>query len=207
MAQSGGEDWARVLTEAQIRATLSIFFLSNAYCGSDECLKELQFADVEKFERIPVFLEWFVDDEETYTKKKVAKLCDAKMKTFSDFQVASSLVKRCMTRLQGVPGPLDLSQFTCDNCRGKRDTVCVRCTDWSSIQSNNCWPKLNQMAEQLGTYVDGEAVKQGLLEAPVIEALVGTRRAAVGMPSSRQSEETSSPVDPEVEQAANTQMA
>ena len=70
MAQSGGEDWARVLTEAQIRASLSVFFLSNAYCGSDECLKELQFADVEKFERILVFLEWFVDDEETYRTRR-----------------------------------------------------------------------------------------------------------------------------------------
>ena len=60
------------------------------------------------------------------------------------------------------------------------------------------------MAEQLGTYVDAEAVKQGLLEAPDGDVSVGTRRAAVGMPSARQSEEASSLVDPEVEQAAET---
>lgn len=165
MAQSGGEDWARVLTQAQIRARLSVFFLSNAYCGSDECLKELQFADVKKFERIPVFLERFVDDEEAYRKTELAELCDPEMKSFDGFQVASNLVTRLMTRLQGVPGPLDLSQFTCDACRYKRDTVCERCTDWSLVKSNRCWPTLNQMAEQLGTYIDGEAIKQGLLEA------------------------------------------
>ena len=151
----------------------------------------------------PVFLEWFVDDEETYTKAEVAKLCDAKMKTFSDFQVASSLVKRSMTRLQGVPGPLDLSQFTCDACRGKRDTVCVRCTDWSSIQSNQCWPKLNQMAEQLGTYIDAEAVKQGLL---VGEQLDGSHTVGIADPSDQSSDPDASRYSTRDQGARDTRM-
>ena len=57
MGESGGEDWARILTLAQKRAALSIFLLSNAYVGSAECMKELQYADMMKFKLVPVFLQ------------------------------------------------------------------------------------------------------------------------------------------------------
>ena len=57
MAESGGDDWSRILAKAQTRAFYSVFFLSNAYCGSEECLKELQYSDIKKFDRVPCFLE------------------------------------------------------------------------------------------------------------------------------------------------------
>eukprot|EP01047_Picozoa_sp_COSAG01_P139343 COSAG01_NODE_70124_length_259_cov_0.975000_1_plen_86_part_11 len=80
MAESGGSDWSQKLTEAQLRAVLSVFFLSNAYCGSDECLKELQYADMKKFVRVPVFLEKFANDEAAFLNSKVSKLCDENTK-------------------------------------------------------------------------------------------------------------------------------
>ena len=117
MAESPGADWNRKLAEAQIRAALSVFFVSNEYCGSEECLKELEYADMRNFNRVPVFLEWFAD-EQTFTKTEISKLCDANMQNFDGFEVSKSVVERPTLRLQGVPGPLDLLQFTCDQCRG-----------------------------------------------------------------------------------------
>ena len=108
---------------------ISVFFLSNAYCGSEECLKELEYADMKRFTRIPVFMESFVDNAETYRKKQISTLCDKKMQEWKGFEVAKSTVERLTFRLQGVTGPLDLTRnFTCNECRGKRDTICPRCS-------------------------------------------------------------------------------
>ena len=61
MAQSGGSDWSRILASVQTRAALSVFFLSNAYCGSEECLKELQYADMKKHARVPNTCQRLID--------------------------------------------------------------------------------------------------------------------------------------------------
>lgn len=42
MLSAPGENWASVLAQAQKLAVLNCFFLSNAFAGSDECMKELQ---------------------------------------------------------------------------------------------------------------------------------------------------------------------
>ena len=165
MAESGGADWSRILAEAQTRAFFSVFFLSNAYCGSEECLKELQYSDMKKFDRVPCFLEAFADDEDDFAAKDVATVCDADMKEWDRFEIAKNTVERLTFRLQGVPVLMDLSQFTCDECRGKRDTVCVRCTDWASVKQKACAAKLDEMAAMLGRYVDSAAVRAGFLEA------------------------------------------
>jgi len=165
MAESGGADWSRILAEAQTRAFFSVFFLSNAYCGSEECLKELQYSDMKKFARVPCFLEAFANDEDDFAAKDVATVCDADMKEWDGFEIAKNTVERLTFRLQGVPAIMDLSQFTCDECRGKRDTVCVRCTSWASVKQKACAAKLDEMAAMLGRYVDSAAVRAGFLEA------------------------------------------
>eukprot|EP01046_Picozoa_sp_COSAG06_P004191 COSAG06_NODE_173_length_21283_cov_14.116220_3_plen_2197_part_00 len=208
MAESGGTDWNFVLAEAQIRAALSVFFLSNAYCGSEECLKELQYADLKKFERVPVFLEWFVNDEETFTTNEISKLCDAKMQSFDGFEVAKSIVERLTFRLQGVPGALDLMEFTCDQCRGKRDTgqpVCARCTDVECAKRTAAWPKLTEMAESLGTYIDGEAVKQKLL--PALDGQPAAPRLAAVAQQSEPRPATIPARSAETEEKADVKMA
>ena len=95
MARSGGADWSRILADVQNRAMATLFFLSNAYCGSEECLKELQYADMKKFKhRVPIFLEPFVNDEETFAKKKLAQLCDADMQEFEHFESSKNTIER-----------------------------------------------------------------------------------------------------------------
>ena len=57
MAESGGENWSEILAMAQSSSLANVFFLGNAYCGSRECRKEIQFADMKRFKMIPVFIE------------------------------------------------------------------------------------------------------------------------------------------------------
>merc|ERR1711965_571102 len=87
------------------------------------------------------------------------------MKDWGGFEVAKNTVERLTFRLQGVPAFLDLAQFTCDECRGKRDTVCKRCTDWDRVAQLPCAAKLDEMAVTLGRYVDSAAVRAGFLDA------------------------------------------
>ena len=94
MERSGGADWSQMLARAQKHSLMNAFFLSNAYCGSDECLKELQYADMKKFERVPVFLEPFANDEEAFAKRGLAALCDADFKEWDEFEIAKNTVER-----------------------------------------------------------------------------------------------------------------
>jgi hypothetical protein len=153
MAESGGDDWSRILAKAQTRAFYSVFFLSNAYCGSEECLKELQYSDMKKFDRVPCFLEAFANDEDDFATKGVAAVCDADMEEWDGFVDAKNTVERLTFRLQGVPVYMDLSQFVCAECRGKRDTVCKRCTDWEDVKQRPCADKLDGMAAVQGAEV------------------------------------------------------
>jgi hypothetical protein len=145
----------------QMRAFLSIFFLSNAYCGSQECLKELQYADIEKYARVPVFLEAFAADQAEF--ETVATLCDPELQEFSSFEVRKNLVKRLMCTLEGVPAFMDLTDFMCVNCGDKRDAVCAKCTDWACVLELPCFAKLDEMVARLGRHIDSAAVRAGLL--------------------------------------------
>eukprot|EP01048_Picozoa_sp_COSAG05_P002469 COSAG05_NODE_102_length_19076_cov_21.766612_1_plen_1053_part_10 len=169
MGQEGGGDWSRILARAQKRSFVNLFFLSNAYSGSDECLKELQFADMKKMPRIPIFLEPYIQDEEQFQQKNVARLCDADMKTFEGFEDVQDTVERLCNRLQGVPAFWDLSKFTCNECRTKRDFVCPRCTDWERVMKSPVATQMVEAVTSLGRYVDTAARRAGLKITPLAE--------------------------------------
>lgn len=167
MADRGGVDWELTLTEVQSNAFLSVFFLSNAYCGSKECRKELQYASHKDLLRLPVFLERFAADQAEFEAWGMAVRCDRELQEFSKFKTSKDLVERLTLPLQGVPAHMDLSEFVCDECRDTQDTVCARCTDWASVVQRPCFAKLDEMAASLGRHVDGAAIRAGLLPVKI----------------------------------------
>ena len=167
MADCGGADWELTLTEVQSKAFLSVFFLSNAYCGSKECRKELQYASHKGLLMLPVFLESFAANQAEFEAMGMAVCCDPELQEFSKFETSKNLVERLMLSLQGVPAYMDLSEFICDECRDTRDTVCARCTDWASVVQRPCFAKLDEMAASLGRHVDGAAMRAGLLPVKI----------------------------------------
>eukprot|EP01044_Picomonas_judraskeda_P014972 COSAG03_NODE_2449_length_2748_cov_14.372971_3_plen_246_part_00 len=66
LADKGGEGWQRPITRAMRHGVATIFFLGNAFCGSEPCVKELQHAEAKGFRKIPVFLEWASLKEEEF---------------------------------------------------------------------------------------------------------------------------------------------
>lgn len=129
---------------------MNLFFLSNAYCGSDECMKELEFADMKKFPRCPVFLERFAVDEAGFQPDQWR--CDRNLDKFQEWEANKDLIERCMFRLQGVPADLPMDKMVCDLCRGSRDQACAECSDWATISRRA--PAIVAAAASLGTYID-----------------------------------------------------
>ena len=68
-----------------------------------------------------------------------------------------------------MPAFIDLSSFTCDECRGKRDSVCPRCSDWETVVGGPAGAKVLEAVTVLGRYVDAAASNAGLMKSPKIE--------------------------------------
>ena len=68
-----------------------------------------------------------------------------------------------------------------DQCRGTRAAVCPRCTDWDAVMAGSDGPKVQEMVESLGRYVDSAAEKAGLV-ASSAQPLLGQppRRGTTG---------------------------
>ena len=56
----------------------TLFFMSNAYCGSDPCMKELTFCTIKGWKSVPVFVERLHGTEEEF------KSCSRAGQTFLD---------------------------------------------------------------------------------------------------------------------------
>ena len=140
MSTMGGAAWPEVLAAKQHEAVATICFLGNAYLGSSECVRELQFADTLLRENqkplIPFFLESFVNSQEDFDRKKTLWRCDSDLRKFEQWAKKKQYARKAATCLQGVPAYFeDLSVFTCDKCRGKKDTACSTCTSWETVTS------------------------------------------------------------------------
>jgi hypothetical protein len=140
----------------------TIFFLGNAFCGSANCVREVNFAVRNGFVTIPVFLEWLSRDEDGFERWKEARttvpgaLLDADARSFDEWRVKADGVAFYMEGLQGVPADFfDLSEWTCEQCRSTKDSACAVCADWSvAVAREASRPKLLQAARALGKYID-----------------------------------------------------
>jgi len=168
MAESGGDNWSEILALAQARSLINVFFLGNAYCGSRECRKEIQFADMKRFRMVPVFLEGFANDQDDFDAAVVRCpwMCDADRREFEDFESGKMTMERLTWTLQGVPAFLDMSAFLCEKCRTTRDAVCPDCADFDKAvaRSRDGGAKLIETAAVLGKYIDAAALEKGFLQ-------------------------------------------
>eukprot|EP01043_Picozoa_sp_COSAG02_P039623 COSAG02_NODE_3143_length_7292_cov_20.803698_9_plen_768_part_01 len=151
----GAESWPEVLAEAQHNALATISFLSNAYLGSNECIKEMQFAEGERKPLIPFFLESFVNSRHDFADKHAKWHCDPELMDYKQWSKKKYYARKTANCLQGVPAFFDdLSVFTCDKCHGKRDTVCPTCTSWATVLKGEYKLKAEKAAAMLGQYID-----------------------------------------------------
>lgn len=164
MGDMGGQSWIATLAQVQTKAMLSVFCLSNAFCGSDECILELNYAGMEKRLRIPVFLEPFATSAADFAQRGIAELCDKNKQDWEAFEISKNVVKRSTGHLQGAPIFChDLSEFTCPACRGTRDSPCPQCTDWEAVMGGPFADKVTEAATLLGRTIDKEAKEKGFL--------------------------------------------
>jgi hypothetical protein len=166
MQSMGGAGWADELADAQADALATVCFLSNAYLGSGECMKELTFADeLVKEENkclIPVFLESFVNCSEDFEVQGIKNHCDKNLKSWKAWNKKRQLARKTAGCLQGVPAFFDnlRSEFTCAECRAKKDHVCLStiagpgCSTLQKARSTAQWPQVETALKQLGQYVD-----------------------------------------------------
>ncbi len=139
----GAENWPEVLADAQVNALATISFLSNAYLGSNECIKEMQFAEGERKPLIPFFLEPFVNSRQDFVDKHAKWRCDPELMDYKSWSKKKHYARKTANCLQGVPAFFDdLSVFTCDECHGNRDTVCATCTSWGTSLKGESIKKL-----------------------------------------------------------------
>jgi hypothetical protein len=161
-SQRGGQDWNEPILRSMRQGVATIFFLGNAFCGSANCVREVNFAVRNGFVTIPVFLEWLSRDEDGFERWKEARttvpgaLLDADARSFDEWRVKADGVAFYMEGLQGVPADFfDLSEWTCEQCRSTKDSACAVCADWSvAIAREASGPKLLQAARALGKYID-----------------------------------------------------
>eukprot|EP01052_Picozoa_sp_SAG31_P073125 SAG31_NODE_32135_length_359_cov_1.357692_1_plen_64_part_01 len=60
----------------------------------------------------------------------MANLCDLDRRTFAAWELYVDVIKRLSMSKQGCVALLYREDFTCNQCRGTRDTVCPVCSDW-----------------------------------------------------------------------------
>ena len=58
LANRPGDSWGIPILRAMRYGLATVFFVGNAFCGSDNCTDEVQHATMMGFKKIPVFLEW-----------------------------------------------------------------------------------------------------------------------------------------------------
>lgn len=73
LSEKGGEDWNRPILQAMREGVATIFFLGNAFCGSKACAREATWAARHGFTAVPVFLEWFCEDEAAVAEWRTAR--------------------------------------------------------------------------------------------------------------------------------------
>ena len=157
-----GDDWSRELATTQRHAMRTLIFLSNAYCGSANCVEELEFASRENLNRTPIYLETLAEDEQDFSEKQIAELCDSDMTAFHGFQSSVDNVKKLTGRLHSEMVKTDLSYFICDGCRSTRrcDFVCPYCSDWETVVRGPAAQSMKEVVASLGRQIDTIAMQE-----------------------------------------------
>ena len=157
MADAGGQDWVQMLTKAQKHAAANWFMLGNAYIGSSECMKEFLYADAQKFNFIPVFIESFARDAEEFESKKAMWKVDSDLVEFDKWEAKKDMIDRLACSRQGVVAGLDVEDFVCDLCRDSRDQVCYECCSWERILATPSGTRMRESVETLARYITKES--------------------------------------------------
>ena len=168
MEEAGGADWRLILTQAQKKANLSIYFLGNAYAGSDECLQEFQWAVMEKLKFVPVLLETWVASEADFVTKNIAELCDSDRNTFAEWEKRKDVVRRGCGAKQGCVAHMSRDDFLCQQCEHtvREDRVCPSCSDWKRVLQTPSSEKFLEAVRTGGRYIDAGAQDSGLAPVP-----------------------------------------
>jgi hypothetical protein len=163
LAEQGGQDWNEPILRAMREGVSTIFFVGNAFAGSTNCVREVNWA-VRKFKHkaLPVFLEWFCDDQASFDRWLRARpagagVMDEELRGFRAWRYKADNVGFYLEDKQSVPANLfDMSAFVCDMCRAtaRDDKVCPSCSNWSTATQKAFGPKLVEAARRLGKFID-----------------------------------------------------
>ena len=151
------QDWVQMLTKAQKHAAANWFMLGNAYIGSSECMKEFLYADAQKFNFIPVFIESFARDAEEFESKKAMWKLDSDLVEFDKWEAKKDMIDRLACSRQGVVAGLDVEDFVCDLCRDSRDQVCYECCSWERVLATASGTQMRESVETLARYITKES--------------------------------------------------
>ena len=94
------------------QSLLSIYFLCNAYIGSAECMKEVQFGDMQRdIQSVPIFIEQFCHAEADFAaKRRDLWRCDSDRDSFAEWSAWRDVLERLAMPKQGAYTPLALEE-------------------------------------------------------------------------------------------------
>eukprot|EP01048_Picozoa_sp_COSAG05_P010357 COSAG05_NODE_906_length_6646_cov_15.962426_2_plen_446_part_00 len=178
LAERGGSDWNEPILRAMREGIATVFCVGNAFCGSNNCVKEVSFAAHKRFAPLlPVFIERLCNDEaafESWKQERAAvpggpdSLFDCNARTFRDWRNKADNVEFYLD-LQGVPPDnFKLAEFVCPLCAGTKDSACRACCDWRAANERaGSGTKLVEAVRQLGKYIDCAVEKKMDMDSSV----------------------------------------
>ncbi|KAK3235747.1 hypothetical protein CYMTET_54068 [Cymbomonas tetramitiformis] len=156
MEKAAGEKWEEILREAQKKCALTLVFLGNAYCASEQCTLELEFSLFKNRKVVPVFLERFAQSAEEFAawKEVSGTKCDPDRAQFDKWETTKDVLALKVQGKQGLPIELALENFSCHKCRRTRDKKCSDCADSTKAALRNPDNTFLHAAEALGRMID-----------------------------------------------------